>query len=206
MQIETLNIFLPNIYCDRLKEVAATKEISASSGNIPAREIMDPNPVTVSPRMTIHHAATLMKEKDVPCLIVVRKDEPVGCLTESDMTRRVVAMNLKPNQITVKAVMSAPVSQVGPDEDITSIARTMASTQVRILAVVDNGKLVGIITQRDLSILSPAFLELYREHVRIGKNGDAAGGPNAGYCQVCQSYTEDLIEDHGLVICRECLK
>jgi CBS domain-containing protein len=186
--------------------VTVTKEISATSGNIPAREVMDPNPVTVSPRMTIHHAATLMKEKDVPCLIVVRKTEPIGCLTESDMTRRVVAMNLKPNQITVKDVMSAPIGQVGPDEDITSIARTMASTQVRILAVVDNGKLVGIITQRDLSILSPAFLELYREHVRIGKNGDAAGGPNAGYCQMCQGYTEDLIEDHGLVICRECLK
>jgi CBS domain-containing protein len=187
-------------------EVTATKEISASSGNIPAKEVMDPNPVTVSPRMTIHHAATLMKEKDVPCLIVVRKDEPIGCLTESDLTRRVVAMNLKPNQITVKEVMSTPVVQVGPEVDITSIARTMASTAVRILAVVDDGKLVGIITQRDLSILSPAFLELYREHVRIGKNGDAANGPNAGYCQVCQSYTEDLIDDHGLVICRECLK
>jgi len=206
VQIETLNIFHHNICYDRFKEATATKEISASSGNIPAKEVMDPNPVTVSPRMTIHHAASLMKERDVSCLIVVRKDEPVGCLTESDMTRKVVAMNLKPNQITVKEVMSTPVGQVGPEVDITSIARTMASTQVRILAVVDNGKLVGIITQRDLSILSPAFLELYREHVRIGKNGDAANGPGTGYCQVCQGYTEDLIEDHGLVICRECLK
>ena len=204
--IEMLNSPYLELIIHPSKEGLETKDILEANAYIPARDVMDPNPVTVSPRMTVHHAASLMKEKGVSCLIVIRKDEPVGSLSESDMTRKVVALNLKPNQITVKEVMSAPVVQVGPEVDITSIARTMASTQVRILAVVDNGKLVGIITQRDLSILSPAFLELYREHVRIGKNGDAANGPNTGYCQVCQSYTEDLIDDHGLVICRECLK
>lgn len=182
-----------------------TKDISASSEHIPARDVMDPNPVTVSLRMTVHHAASLMKDRDVSCLIVVRKDEPVGCLTESDMTRRVVAMNLKPNQVTVKSIMSAPIGIVGPDEDIASIARTMATKQSRILAVVENGRLVGIITQRDLSILSPAFLELYREHARIGKSGDA--GPKAsGYCHMCHGYSDELTEDHGLLVCRDCRK
>lgn len=180
-----------------------TKDIVASSEHIPARDVMDPNPVTVSQRMTVHHAASLMKERDVSCLVVVRKDEPVGCLTESDMTRRVVAMNLKPNQVTVKAVMSAPVGVVGPDEDITSIARAMANDQAKILAVVDGGKLVGIITQRDLSVLSPAFLELYREHVRIGKDGARR---SSGYCHMCHGFSEWLIEDHGLLVCRECMK
>ena len=167
---------------------------------------MDPNPVTVSPRMTVHHAASLMKERDVPCLIVVRKDEPVGCLTEGDMTRRVVAMNLKPNQVTVKDVMTSPIGTVGPDEDITGVARVMATTKVRILAVVEDHRLVGIITQRDLSVLSPAFLELYREHVRIGKNGTIGPLLSAGYCQMCHSYTEELTKEHDLLVCKQCLK
>jgi len=175
----------------------------ASSEHIPARDLMDPNPVTVSPRMTVHHAASLMKEKDVSCLVVIRKDEPVGCLTEGDMTRRVVAMNLKPNQVTVKAVMSTPIGVVGPDEDITSIARTMTNNHARILAVVERGKLVGIITQRDLSVLSPAFIELYREHVKIGKDG---AHRSSGYCHMCHGFSEELVEDHGLLVCRECMK
>lgn len=180
-----------------------TKDLIASSEHIPARDVMDPNPVTVSPRMTVHHAASLMKEKDVSCLVVVRKDEPVGCLTEGDMTRRVVAQNLKPNQVTVKSIMSSPIGVVGPDEDIASIARAMAKGQARILAVVENGKLVGVITQRDLSILSPAFLELYREHVKIGKDGARV---SPGYCHMCHGYSEELTEDHGLMVCRECMK
>jgi CBS domain-containing protein len=183
-----------------------TKDIIASSEHIPARDVMDPNPVTVSPRMTVHHAATLMKERDVSCLVVVRKDEPVGCLTESDMARRVVAMNLKPNQVTVKTVMSSPIGIIGPNEDIASIARTMAGKHEKILAVVENGKLVGIITQRDLSILSPAFLELYREHVRIGKNGGIEGPSFRGYCQMCHGYSDELTEDHGLKVCPQCMK
>jgi len=171
---------------------------------LPVREVMSENPITVSPKMKINYAASLMQEKDVSSLIVLRKDEPIGSLSEKDITRKVVAKDIKPNQITVKEVMSRPIVTVNPDEDLASVARTMSRQRKRIVAVVENRKLIGIVTQRSLFNLSPTLLELSREHARISNNGRPVDIPRSGYCEMCHEYSETLEEKSGLLLCPNC--
>jgi CBS domain-containing protein len=171
---------------------------------LPVREVMNENPITVSPKMKVNFAASLMEEKDVSSLIVTRKDEPIGTLSEKDITRKVVAKDIKPNQVTVKEIMSRPVVTVSPDEDLASVARTMAKQQKRIVAVVENRKLIGVVSQRALFSISPTLLELSREHARINNNGPQMEAGRTGYCELCHSYSEELEEKSGLMICPNC--
>lgn len=172
---------------------------------IPIKEVMNEKPVTVSPKMKINFAASLMHEKDVACLIVTRKDEPIGSLSERDITRKVVAEDVKPNQVTVKEIMRTPITTVRPEEDLASVARTMAGDGIRIMAVVENRKLIGVISQRDLFNLSPTLLELSREHARIS-NGVGASRFTSGYCEACHAYSDELEEKNGLQYCKECME
>lgn len=177
---------------------------SPSWDYIPVREVMNPDPVTVSPKMKLNHAASLMQERDVSCLIVTRKDEPMGSLSERDIIRLVVAKDLKPNQVTVKEVMTSPVHSVGPDEDLTSVARAMSKAKTRIMAVVEDRRLIGIITQRDLFNLSPTLLELSREYARISNNGMTGEARSSGYCDMCNAYSDELEDADGMMVCKDC--
>jgi predicted transcriptional regulator len=165
---------------------------------------MNERPVTVSPKMKVNYAASLMQERDVSSLIVTRKDEPIGSLSEKDITRKVVAKDLKPNQVTVKEIMSRPILTVAPEEDLASVARIMSRKSKRIVAVVENRKIIGVVTQRDLFNLSPTLLELSREHARISTNGPSIDAVRTGYCELCNTYSDDLDEKNGLLICRNC--
>jgi signal-transduction protein with cAMP-binding, CBS, and nucleotidyltransferase domain len=166
---------------------------------------MTEDPYTVSPKMKINHVASLMKERNVGSLVVTKKNVPVGVITESDIIRKAVAENFKPSQTTVKDIMTNPIATVSPDTDITVAAKIMNREHHRIMAVIENSELIGIITQRDIIRLSPALLEISREYAKI--NGDTAksySGPIEGICENCREFSQDLTEINGLFICPFC--
>lgn len=177
-------------------------------GHLAVREVMTPEPVTVSPRMRLNHAAALMKENDVGSLIVVRKDLPVGIVTERDLVEKAVAANAKPSQLSVKDVMSSPLVTVGPEVDIAQAARTMASLRIRRLAVLEEGRLVGILTEGDILKISPELIEITREFERINTRGDRIREEvvTMGICEGCQAFSEELRELDGLHLCKSCFE
>jgi len=171
-------------------------------------EVMTRDPVTVSLRMRLHHAASLMKEKDVSSLIVVRKEVPVGIVTEKDFVEKAVAGNQKPSHMTVKDIMNAPLISVSPGVEITDAARTMSSLRIHRLAVLEEGKLVGILTESDILRISPELIEITREFEKINGPGELIGEPvqAMGICEGCQSFSEELKEVDGLHLCKFCIE
>ena len=171
-------------------------------------EVMTHDPVTVSPRMRLDHAASLMKEKDVSSIIVVRKAVPVGIVTEKDFVEKSVAANLKPGHMTVKDIMNAPLVAVGPATEIAEAARTMSSLRIHRLAVMEEGRLVGILTESDLLRISPELIELTREFEKLNRPGPLFGQPEQamGICEGCQSFSDELVEMDGLQLCKFCIE
>jgi len=184
------------------------KEAERLERRIPVREVMTRDPITVSPRMRINHAASLMKEKEVSSLIVIRKDMPIGIVTEKDIVEKAVAMNAKPSHITIKDIMSSPLLTVQPNTDIAEAARTMASLKIRRLVVVEDSKLVGILTESDILRISPALIELTREFESIHRDRDKIKEMPMlmGICESCQSFSEELKEHDGLHVCKFCIE
>ncbi|MBM4249611.1 MAG: CBS domain-containing protein [Euryarchaeota archaeon] len=178
------------------------------NAHLAVREVMTPDPVTVSPRMRLNHAAALMKERDVGSLIVVRNDLPVGIVTEKDLVEKAVAVNAKPSQLSIKDVMSAPLVTIGPEVDIAQAARMMASLRIRRLAVLENGRLVGILTEGDILKISPELIEITREFERINTREERIHEEvvTMGICEGCQAFSEELREHDGIHLCKSCFE
>jgi CBS domain-containing protein len=87
--------------------------------------------------------------RDVGTVVVVENGELVGILTERDVVRA-LAKNPKALAVTLNEVMSAPVVTVAPSAELSTAVKLMVEKRIRRLPVTQRGKLVGIITARDL--------------------------------------------------------
>jgi CBS domain-containing protein len=113
------------------------------------RGVMSAPVVHVPPDATVAQALRAMIDHEIGAVVVVEGDAPVGVFTERDMTRRVLD-DADFLSREVREVMSTPVETVGPDDEVVFVFHTMAERRIRRLPVVDEGRLVGILTERDL--------------------------------------------------------
>jgi len=114
-------------------------------------EIMSSNVVTCDVENTIQEASRIMRDKTISCLVVLKSRIPAGIITERDIVYRLVTKNLDSTKVLVKEVMSSPLKTVNPEENVYYASRMMITNHIKKLPVVKNKKLVGIITQTDLT-------------------------------------------------------
>ncbi|MBU2559815.1 CBS domain-containing protein [archaeon] len=104
---------------------------------------------TIGPGETIGAAAEMMKKNRIGSLVVVKKDEPVGIVTERDIAYKLVAEG-KGSDTKVKDVMSTDLKTISEDKSLMDAAKLMAAHVIRRLPVVKNGKVVGIVAIEDI--------------------------------------------------------
>lgn len=114
-----------------------------------AIDFMTPSVVRISKDATVKEAAILLKSKSVSGLIVVEDNKPVGIITERDIVG-LVAGGREPRAVTVSMVMSSPLSYVNAEDSFNSVIRLMMKTHFKRIPVVENSKLVGVISQSDV--------------------------------------------------------
>jgi CBS domain-containing protein len=105
--------------------------------------------VTVDSDESLADAADRMRWYAVGALPVYERHALVGIVTERDVTAA-VADGVDPARTLVRDRMTAAPATVAPDDDLATAARTMAELGVRHLPVVDGGRLVGMLSIRDL--------------------------------------------------------
>jgi CBS domain-containing protein len=115
------------------------------------RDIMTKDLLTISENDTALKAAQLMSEKGVSSLIVLSDDQPIGIITERDFIKKVCLKELKLSTVKVGDMMSKIRTSASPDTSIDVAVQRMVNNRIRRLPIIDNGKLVGIITVTDLA-------------------------------------------------------
>ena len=115
------------------------------------RDIMEKNVITIEKEQTAQEAAEIIAEKDISFLVVMNEGMPEGVLSESDFVRKVVAQNKKPSEILVSEIMSYKFRSVGPTTTIEDAVQKMLNNNIRRLLILEDEKLVGVITQTDLA-------------------------------------------------------
>jgi CBS domain-containing protein len=99
---------------------------------------------------TVLDAAHAMNERRIGALVVTEGDSVVGIFTERDVLTRVVAPQRDPATTRVAEVMTASVACCRPDTRLEECRTVMTDRRIRHLPVVDEGRLVGIITSGDV--------------------------------------------------------
>jgi signal-transduction protein with cAMP-binding, CBS, and nucleotidyltransferase domain len=174
------------------------------------KDVMSSPAVTTPENTPIDITAQAMSNDRLGCIIVTSKDgKALGIITESDLVKRVLAKNIKPNKLTAKEVMSTPLITVEPDEVLIEIAKRMTKLKIRRMGVVYKGNLVGIISSRDILAITPEILENIQEKARIERvpeieEDSSEVNPLAGYCERCGSWSENLDQIDGIYLCEDC--
>jgi len=114
------------------------------------RDIMEKNVITIEETKTGLDASKILLEKDISFLVVVKDRIPVGVLSESDFVRKIAAQNKTASDVLVSDVMSHKYRSVEPITKIEDAVQKMLNNNIRRLLVIENEKLVGVITQTDL--------------------------------------------------------
>lgn len=113
------------------------------------RDVMKKNVITIDASDSIALAAKKMDEANIGSVIITKNNEPVGIITERDFVRRILAKEKKLDN-PVSDVMSSPLISLKSDETVWNAAELMKKKNIHKLVVIEDSKLVGIVTNSDL--------------------------------------------------------
>ena len=115
------------------------------------REVMTPNPRTISPTDSIQNAARIMRDEDAGAVPVVDNGRAIGIVTDRDIVVRVVAEGGQLNK-PVGDIVTGSIVAATPDMSTREAAELMSEHQIRRLPVVENDRLIGIVSIGDLAV------------------------------------------------------
>jgi len=113
------------------------------------KDIMTKAVVSVDAATTLSDAAKIMEDTEIGAILVTENNTPVGIVTDRDFAIKVVAHAYHPTT-PVRMIMSSPLYSIGPDESVRMIADLMYTRGIRKLPVIEDDKVVGIVTATDL--------------------------------------------------------
>ena len=105
---------------------------------------------TIAPGALIYDALRMMADKNVGALLVAENGKIVGIFTERDYARKVALLDRSTKQTVLREVMTSSVMFVRPDQSNEECMALMTDNRLRHLPVIDNGKLVGLVSIGDL--------------------------------------------------------
>jgi len=135
--------------------------VMSMAGVIMVRDFMTQDVKTVGIDATIEEAVQKMNKFAIGSVVVVdtERRKPLGIVTERDILR-LVEQYPEPLVLKVKQVMSQPLISTDSDTSIEEAARLMVKNRIKRLPVVENDRLVGIVTSSDIMSTSPKLIGL----------------------------------------------
>jgi len=168
---------------------------------IPLRDVMKNNPTMLGIEATVAKAAKTMCRDEVGSVIILENSQPIGIVTEEDITCKVVAKDLKPSTVLAKEIMSTPLITVSADKTVGDAAHMMVKHKVRRLPVIDaKKKVIGIVTVRDLLTVSNELNELLTDLIEINREEIV----DQGMCNRCGQMSDDLKRVDSILLCPRC--
>jgi CBS domain-containing protein len=120
-----------------------------SLSEILVKDVMTKSLISADPSTTVFQVAKLMEKGGVGAVLVKKDDVPAGIITDRDFAIKITTQKLS-SDTPIDKVASYPLATIESNESILAAASTMSSKKIRKLAVVENSKVIGIITSTDL--------------------------------------------------------
>tara|TARA_Y100000758_G_scaffold272540_1_gene215523 strand:+ start:320 stop:772 length:453 start_codon:yes stop_codon:yes gene_type:complete len=141
-----------------MSHVFILRKICDNMGQI--RDIMEKNVVTIEYDKSAINAAEIISEKNISFLVIMKEGLPIGVLSESDFVRKLNTTNKKSSEVQIEEIMSYKFRWVEPTTQIEDAVQKMLNNNIRRLLVLEDNKLVGVVTQTDL-------IEFLRERLLV---------------------------------------
>lgn len=124
----------------------------SNKSRVCVREIMNGKYSIVDGRLTVREALTIMRQKEVACLIIRKRsdDDEYGIVLPADIAKKVLAKDRSPDRINVYEIMTKPIISVSPKMDIRYCARLFDRFGLTLAPVIEDEQVLGIIGYQDI--------------------------------------------------------
>ncbi len=134
------------------------------------RDVMSRNIKTVRPDSKLKDVVEKMVKFNISSVIVMVRNKPVGIITERDLLKNLGRSSLDLNILEAKDIMSGPLITVGEDIDIEQASKMMLENKIKKLPVVEDDKLVGILTSSDIIRGTKTIMGTLKDICSIGRS------------------------------------
>ena len=128
---------------------------------------------SVSPDESVFQAISLMADKGIGALVVIEGETLVGIISERDYARKVALKGKTSKDTPVRDIMTSPVVSVSPNQTVDECMRIVTAKRIRHLPVVQNEKVVGVVSIGDLVqrvISTQGEIIQYLQEYIVGRN------------------------------------
>lgn len=139
-----------------------SKKSGKGTVRLNVEDVMTPEIITVDENVTVKEAANIMDQKEISCLIALRKGRAIGIITERDILKRIIVEARNPEKTKVKKVMSSPLEVITLGTDLEKALRLMIKKKIKKLPVVDNKNILGLVSLTDIAHCQPALIMLLK--------------------------------------------
>ena len=119
--------------------------------------------------MTVTEASRLMRDKNLTCLIV-RNGGEEGIVTERDIIKKVLAESRDPSKTALKEIMSSPIVWVDKEDFLFDALLKMAQLNIRRVVVKENGRILGVLEDRDIIVQETRNLLVITKEIERAKD------------------------------------
>lgn len=156
------------------------------------KSIMRGRVVTVGPSQSISDVARAMANNRVGSVVIVKNGRPIGIVTREDIVK-VVAHGKDIRVVKVSDLQQEKFITAKPTDDLKTVVETMVEEGVSRVPIIDNGKLVGVLTEKEILIADPSMADLLREKMKsrvseVSEESEVI----SGICEKCSDFSEDL--------------
>jgi len=169
---------------------------------------MTEQPIFLTPDDTVEHCAEEMEKHHVGTIIIKEEENIVGIISEQDIVRDIIAKKINPIGVQLKNHMQKKLITITPDKDIFDALMLMRDYNIRHLPVIDEGKIIGLLTIKDILKIEPQLFELLTEKIELREEAKKPISRNAsgeGVCELCGSYTDKIVEKNESRVCNNCI-
>ena len=168
------------------------------------KEIMKRYVITVDPEASLADVSRIMTNNRVGSLVVMEKNRPVGIVTDSDIVS-IVAEGKSPKRVKIKDLKKKGFISATPNDTMMHVIKLMVKNGVKRVPIIENGKLEGIVSDKEILLVSPELIEVMSERLRARVGMVARPRQKiTGICDDCGNYSEELRSSRGKWLCEDC--
>ncbi|MCK4997712.1 CBS domain-containing protein [Candidatus Pacearchaeota archaeon] len=173
-------------------------------------DLMTRNFIFINSEANLLECTQMMVKKRVGSLLIKDSDKLKGFLTRKDILWAIVKKSKNDlKNIKVKDLMRRKIITIKPSEDITDAMFKFKRKKVRRLPVVEKGKLIGLLTMKDVLKIDPGLFQMIAETIKIKEETEKLNRKNIeaprkhGICEECGEW-EILYHDEAQWLCESC--
>lgn len=175
-------------------------------------EVMNKAVITMDINSDIPAIAKEMVSRDAGSVIITENGKAMGIITERDLVKSVIAGDRKPSEVDASEILSTPLLTVDPATSIVEAAKIMLRANVKRLPVLENGTIIGVISNTDILMITPGLSTILKDLIDMNREAllsapsieDIEEDFSTGICESCSYHSVDLKLVDGRYLCENC--